>query len=81
MTNILVSASCIYIFISTAQLLCLTQSHTIVAVVGECCSGKSSVIKVAANALRGQGSGLTVSWIVPGALDEGELFGKDIYEQ
>ena len=60
------------------QLLCLVQSHVAVAVVGGCCSGKSSVIRVAADTLRGQGAGLTLSWVVPGALDEGELFGKEI---
>ena len=59
------------------QLLCLSQAHSIVTVAGACCSGKSSVIKVAADTLRGQGEGLTLSWIVPGALEEGELFGRD----
>ena len=60
------------------QLLCLSQSHTIVGVVGSSCSGKSSIINVAANTLRSQGMGLTVSWIVPGALEKGELFGKEV---
>ena len=60
------------------KLLSLTQSHTVVAVVGGVCSGKSKVIKVAADTLRGQGAGLTLSWIFPGALDEGELFGREV---
>ena len=47
-------------------------------VVGDCCSGKSSVIKVAADTIRGQGAGLSLSWVVPGALEEGELFGKEV---
>ena len=60
------------------KLLSLTQSHTVVAVVGGVCSGKSKVIKVAADTFRGQGAGLTLSWIFPGALDEGELFGREV---
>lgn len=60
------------------QLLCLVQAHCIVGVVGDCCSGKSSVINVAADTIRGQGVGLTVSWVVPGALEEEDLFGKEV---
>ena len=52
----------------------------VVAVVGGVCSGKSTVIKVAADTLRGQGAGLTLSWIFPGALDEGQLFGQELEE-
>ena len=52
----------------------------VVAIVGGVCSGKSTVIKVAANTLRGQGAGLTLSWIFPGALDEGQLFGQELEE-
>ena len=47
-------------------------------VVGDSCSGKSSVINVAVDTLRGQGAGLTVSWVVPSALESGELFGKEV---
>ena len=68
------------IFFPPLQLLCLSQSHCIVGVIGDCCSGKSSVIKVAADTIRGQGAGLTVSWVVPGTLEEGELFGKEVKE-
>lgn len=64
--------------LAVSQLLCLSQSHTIVGVVGDSCSGKSSVINVAADTLRGQGAGLTVSWVVPSALESGELFGKEV---
>lgn len=64
--------------LSSLQLLCLVQAHCIVGVVGDCCSGKSSVIKVAADTIRGQGAGLSLSWVVPGALEEGELFGKEV---
>ena len=59
------------------QLLSLIQTHSIVAVVGDSCSGKTSIINVAANTLRCQGAGLSLSWVVPGVLDEGELFGHE----
>ena len=70
--------SVLYIVMNTLpllQLLCLVQSHIVVAIVGESCSGKSSVIKVGADTLRSQGVGLGLSWLFPGALDEGDLFG------
>ena len=54
------------------------QAHSVVAVVGHCCTGKSSVIKVAADTLRGQGAGVNLSWVFPGALGEGDLFGKEV---
>lgn len=61
-----------------SQLLSLLQSHLVVGVVGSCCSGKSTAIQVAASTHRGQGEGLALSWVVPGALQEGELFGMEV---